>query len=616
MALSYQDAYARIKALENSTSAQLPLPAPTDAIVVGSIDAQSGAFTFKVPTFQQTISEPPPPGGKPQPPIVLTVGIVATNCVNLTLVFEVTNAPLVNAQPREALARVIGGAGVGGVGAGRVGSTGDVTISGFPTSSTQGSRIFLDAGVNTSSTLNSQNVNPSVETFAIGVTVHGQLAFQHIAILRPPVLGVGGFTIPALPVAIIFAPPQGQLAKNSNTFNDKVTVSTTTTVSISTQTDTKTVQAYTAADLAGKVSGLLTQIAGLIAGAGAITTTGGGSAGLINVISGPPGGGTLTGVESAGGGGGSASLGDVLKGFSAGYGVLGSILSGFGNQGASSDTSSIATQTNNTLTVSLIYSDTYGSEQGKGPGAGDRFLFLQDVLALWSNINGQVGLTVLGYGGVGAFSGDTLSADLQALASGGTATSGLDAKTIQLLLDLDPYFLVGKRSPIMVNLGPALLGPPRFTPLNPLNRKGAGTTSTGDVFSLAVEHITDTSTTNTSKTITVTDTKPGWIDVLMGADNVEATSTVTATNTVTNDQKTDEIVTNTVTMVSVGPQDPYSVNLYFDNFSQTIVPVSPDSPVLQGNAGVLEKPVGGETQTPSEPVPGQRAPDGNSPRLG
>jgi hypothetical protein len=86
MALSYQDAYAKIKALENSTSAQLPLPAPTDAIVVGSIDAQSGAFTFKVPTFQQTISEPPPPGGKPQPPIVLTVGIVATNCVNLTLV--------------------------------------------------------------------------------------------------------------------------------------------------------------------------------------------------------------------------------------------------------------------------------------------------------------------------------------------------------------------------------------------------------------------------------------------------------------------------------------------------------------------------------------------------
>ena len=65
MALSYQDAYAKIKALENSTSAQLPLPAPTDAIVVGSVDAQSGAFTFAVPTFQQTIAEPPPPGGKP-----------------------------------------------------------------------------------------------------------------------------------------------------------------------------------------------------------------------------------------------------------------------------------------------------------------------------------------------------------------------------------------------------------------------------------------------------------------------------------------------------------------------------------------------------------------------
>ena len=222
-----------------------------------------------------------------------------------------------------------GGIGVGG--GGTVGSTGDVTISGFPPSGTQGSRIYVNAGVSASAMLNSRNVTPAVETFPIGITVHGQLTYQHIAILRPPVLGIGAFTIPALPVAIIFAPPQGQLAKNSNTFTDKVTVSTTTTVSISTETDTKSAQAYTAADLAGKVSGLLTQIAGLIAGAGALTTTGGGSASLINVISGPPGGGTLTGVESAGGGG-SASFGDVLKGFSAGYGVLGDILSGFGTR--------------------------------------------------------------------------------------------------------------------------------------------------------------------------------------------------------------------------------------------------------------------------------------------
>ena len=430
----------------------MPLPAPTDAIVVGSVDAQSGAFTFAVPTFQQTIAEPPPPGGKPRR-IELTVGVVATNCVNLTLVFEVTNAHLANAPPKEALVSVVGGGrGIGVGGGGTVGSTGDVTISGFPPSGTQGSRIYVNAGVSASAMLNSRNVTPAVETFPIGITVHGQLTYQHIAILRPPVLGIGAFTIPALPVAIIFAPPQGQLAKNSNTFTDKVTVSTTTTVSISTETDTKSAQAYTAADLAGKVSGPLTQIAGLIAGAGALTTTGGGSASLINVISGPPGGGTLTGVESAGGGG-SASFGDVLKGFSAGYGVLGDILSGFGPQGTNSDTSSITTTTNNTLTISMTYSDTYGSEAGKGPGDGDRFLYLQDVLALWSNINGQVGLTVLGYNGVGAWSGDALSADLQALASGGTAESDLDAKTIQLLLDLDPYYLVRK---IAVNLGSGL----------------------------------------------------------------------------------------------------------------------------------------------------------------
>jgi hypothetical protein len=465
--------------------------------------------------------------------------------------------------------------------------------------------------------LNAVTVNPSIGTFPIGVTVHGQQTFQHIAILRPPVLGVGGFTIPALPVAIIYAPPQGQLLKNTNTFVDKVTISSTTTVSMANQTDTKTVLAYTKAQLAGKVAGLLTQVAALIAGVGGLETSAGSSVSLINVINGPPGGGTLGGVEGAPGNPKSASLGDTLKAFGAGFSVLGDILDGITDDGNNSNTSSISSQTNNTLTVSVTFSDTYGSEQGKGPGDGDRFVYLENVLALWSNVNGEVALTVLGFSGVGAWSGDTLTADLQKLASGGTATSGLDAKTIQLLLNLDPYFLLRGRSPIVVNTGPALLGPPRFTPLSPENRKGAGTTATGDQFSMAVENISDTSTTNTSKTIQVTDTKPGWLNVLFGTDdNVETTTTVTATNTVTSDQKTDQTVTNTIVMVSVGPSDPYNINLYFDNFSQTIVPVPFDSPVLQGSAGILENQPGSGTQIPTTPVPARPAPGRGAPRIG
>ncbi len=578
MGLSYLDAYAKIKALEND--AQLPLNAPTDAIVVGSVDARSGAFTFAVPTMRQTISEQPQ-GGRPSGPIELTVGIVATNCVNLTLIFDVTNAQWDNASTDGH--RVVRHGGIGGGGIGGAGSTGDVTISGFPTSGTHGSRIYLNAGLSASSMLNSQNVTPPVENFSIGITVHGQLTYQHIVILRPPVLGVGAFTIPALPVAIIFAPPQGQLGKNSNTFQDKSAVSTTTTVSFVKQTDKKTAQAYTQAELAGKVANLLAQIAAMIAGFSGLETTSGGSPMLINVISGPPGGGTLTGVDEQSQGK-SATLGDTLKAFGSGFALAADILDGFTDANNSSDTSSIITQTNNTMTISMTYTDNYGTEAGKGPGVGDRFLYLEDVRAIWANINGQVGVIVMGYKGVGAWSGDALSADLKALASGGTATSGLDANTIQLLLDLDPYYLVPPvRNIGSVNPGPPLLGLPRFTPMNPLNRNGAGTTANGDSFSLANETITDKSTTNTSKTINVTDAKPGWINVLMGEDDVETNTTVTVTNTVTSDQKTDETITNTITMMSTGAGDRYNINLYFDNFSQTLVPVSPDSPVLQGS---------------------------------
>ena len=124
------------------------------------------------------------------------------------------------------------------------------------------------------------------------------------------------------------------------------------------------------------------------------------------------------------------------------------------------------------------------------------------------------------------------------------------------------------------------------------------------------------STTNASKTINVTDAKPGWIDVLMGADNVETNTTVTATNTVTNEQKTDETITNTVTMVSAGEGDSYSVNLYFDNFSQTIVPVSPDFARAARKHGDIGGPPGRRYPGQERTGLGRTAAGGQASRLG
>jgi hypothetical protein len=577
LAVAYED----IKNLENNGTIQLPSPA--DTILVGSIDGRTGDFTFQVPTFQQTVSVLTPPGAKPTPPVVTTIGVVATNCVNLTLAFEVTNAvlqgpkgpvtttPVVNKEP-VLQARVAtdptsvsvaastsihppfdsvlssglddsGGASFGGV-----------TISGFPSAGTQGTQILLNAGVSASSVgqdATAPPITPPIEPFLLQITFNGQLSFQKIAILRPPVLGVGAFTIPALPVGIIFAPPQGQLAKNSNTFNDTVTTTTTTTVSVSNQNATKTAQAFTPGELAQNVGSTITQLAALGALLPGVSTTAG-PASLISVIS------SLFGGQNQ-----SFGLGDVLKLTGSGLTSFNTILTGIAGQITNSSTSSITTTTNNTLSVSVAFSETYGSTAGLGPGEGDRFIYFENVRAVWSNNNGDVGITVLGFDGVAARDGSELIADQQALASGGTATfTNLDANTIAMLLSLDPY-----------NTSNPLFLAPRFTPLSPPNVTGGGTSSTGDAFSLTNENISDTSTTNTSQTINVTDVKPGFIPVLFGSGNSETTTTVTGTNTVTTDQKTDQKTSNVITFIQTSPTDTYDVNLYFDNLFQMLLAV-------------------------------------------
>jgi hypothetical protein len=577
LAVAYED----IKNLENNGTIQLP--SPTDTILVGSIDGRTGDFTFQVPTFQQTVSVSTPPGAKPTPPVVTTVGVVATNCVNLTLAFEVTNAvlqgpkrpvtttPVVNKEPvlQPSVATDPTSVSVAastsihppsdpvlssGLDDSGGASFGGVTISGFPSAGTQGTQILLNAGVTASSVIQDVTappITPPIEPFVIQITFNGQLSFQKIAILRPPVLGVGAFTIPALPVGIIFAPPQGQLAKNSNTFNDTVTTTTTTTVSVSNQNATKTAQAYTPGELAQNVGSTITQLAALGALLPGVSTTAG-PASLISVIS------SLIGGQNQ-----SFGLGDLLKLTGSGLTSFNTILTGIAGITSNSSTSSITTTTSNTLSVSMAFSETYGSTAGLGPGAGDRFVYFENVRAVWSNNDGDVGITVLGFDGVAAVDGSELIADQQALASGGTATfTNLDANTIAMLLSLDPNY----------TSNPQFL-PPRFTPLIPPNVSGGGTSLTGDAFSVTNETISDTSTTNTSQTINVTDVKPGFIPVLFGSGNSETTTTVTATNTVTTDQKTDQKTSNVITFIQPSPTDTYNVNLYFDNLFQMLLAV-------------------------------------------
>jgi hypothetical protein len=100
-------------------------------------------------------------------------------------------------------------------------------------------------------------------------------------------------------------------------------------------------------------------------------------------------------------------------------------------------------------------------------------------------LNGQVGFHVLGFDRVAADSVQSLQSDLAATTGGGQNNSGLDAVTLQSLLNMDPF--CEKRKTVVAAIGPPLVGPPRFVPAKPAERSGVGTGAQGDVFTVVYD---------------------------------------------------------------------------------------------------------------------------------
>src|SRR6185312_16891409 len=275
MGLSIADAYAQIKTLENN--GQITLPTTQDTVTVGTIDPKAGTFTWTVPTLTRTTVIPPVPPGKTNTIINQTVGVVATKAVDLRLRFAVipirtqlTNEPVMAMAPAgggtpsaaggAATARTalkVNPVNIGVIGGLTNESNGGSTISGFPTVASAADQIVVDAGLVCSQYLpEAINITPRVSTIDVTISIPGKPDIHvPMFVLRPPVVGMGVFTIPALPMTIVYAPPQGKQLKNTATYADTVTLTRTVTSAITQSTNTKTVQAYSPADLIGKVAG-------------------------------------------------------------------------------------------------------------------------------------------------------------------------------------------------------------------------------------------------------------------------------------------------------------------------------------------------------------------------
>jgi hypothetical protein len=598
MGLSVAEAYTRLKQLENTN--QITLPTTLDTVEIGTIDPKAGTFTYAVPTVVQTTVIPPNPqiGQKTNTIINVTVGVVSTKAVDLRLKFAVIPQP---SQSVEALARTAApapaaltpatgaasvataaklNAGSIGVVGGVLGETnGGTTIQGFPTIVSQANQIILDAGLVCSQATGAVTVTPPVSNFEMTVDIPGkQPILVRIFILRPPVVGMGAFTIPALPMTIVYAPPQGKLQKNTATYSDTKTLTRTVTSAITNTTSTKTVQAYSAADLIGKVAAAITTVLAVVGTGGAGAAGGASVAGAFAEL----GQALFGGAKDA-----SDSTADATKQVSSDLSLVSNILTAVDSSAPPMNTGTITVENDQSLQLSVSSMSQFMSDAGLGPGAGDRIVYLSNVKAVWMAANGEVGIHIFGFDAIGANAVQDLQQEQQSLQNGGKPRLGLDLDTIKMLLSQDP--LTATRKNVAVLIGAPLVGPPRFVPANPPGRTGSGTGPQGDVVQVIFDTTTETRNVTTNSTTQITDMKPGWAGVLFGADdNEETTTTATFTMTTTTDDKTDDKVASTITFFSQGVDDPYDVKIFYDCTFGTYMTLNSDSPALRGVSVVLE----------------------------
>ena len=543
-------AYAALKELENS--GQLTFPEPQDTVVVGTVDPSAGAFTWAVPTMLQTMTTPPPPGGKTNTVTNLTVGVVATNAVDLLLSFNVAPALPVNASP--------------------------VTITCvdpivFPTVTSAADQIVIDAGlaVSTTSIVESQTQpEPPVSRFDLAISVPGQPVIPvSVFILRPPVLGIGAFTIEALPTGIIYAPPQESSNQNFATFSQSQSVSRTVTTAISNGSSTKTTPAYTAADLISKAAGAITAVAAVVGTGGA---AGIGGASVV---------GALTEFATAITGGAQAAndaTASATQQLTSSLNLVSGILSGLDDNPQITSSDSLTVESDNSMTLSHTEQTSYKTTPGKGPGIGDRIEYLYNVRAIWMVVNGEVGIHVLGAYATIADGADSLIAEKHNLESGGqpTLSPPLSLDGINTVLAAD---VMVDPPPPNTDIGnevqPPRVAGPRFLQANPA--VASGTDADPDTIGVTVAKISDDRQVTTTTHQTVSDLKPGWVAVILGADNTDTTTTATLTTTQTVDVNTNDTTTSTLTMFGS-----YDIVLYTDTLYSSYAALDPDSPLLQG----------------------------------
>jgi hypothetical protein len=439
------DLYAAIKEWEST----FPLPAPYVTVDVGTLDAATGAFAG---LSTKVITDPEPiehaPGQHPTNPAPRFVGSVwqiVTIDAQWHRTIKTIPAPKVPLAPVELRFSVKNESGPW-----------SVTVNGSTTTAPPGQ---------TSLTVSIWDGTQASWTIRAGGQSHG----DQVMIQRPgQLVGAGVFTIPVIPVSIVYAPPADSTKKST------ASVGVTDTVGTTTSYDYVTDSSVTVPDLDPAFTDFSTVKNGVDA--------------VAHVLS------ALTDPASA-------AAGKALTALSAELGTV-----------AQTQTTDEVQDSGNSLTIVQTSQETFSTNAAAGgPGVGDVFIFYRDIRIIWAYVQGRLRLFPFGH-------------TLVVTTAGGLKRDphGLSAADQERLLALDPFVAGGPGA----SLPAGRFTVPETGDPDVDYSDGPGPTD----HKYSVTRDTKTTTTEKSSTTDASSWDPGPMLKLLGIDGQKTQVTETVTN--------------------------------------------------------------------------------------
>lgn len=470
--------------------ALIPIPAPYVTINVGTFDAGTGTWTGLT---TRVMTDPEPvehePGQRPTNPAPQYEG---SEYISVTIDAQWRRTTTIIPAPTVQIAPVLLQFNMA-----NASTAWSVTANGNTQSASAGQNTL---------TVNVWDLTTINWILQVGGRTHSDgLRIQRQA----GIPAFGAFTIPVLPVAIVYAPPADSQKKSTASYGTSNTVGTTISFDFSTDSSQTTEPAFTDGAAFRAFLSLVSTALGAVGGA-------------MSGQSGAP----------------YTSASKDVSGFA-------SLLPSetiTEQQGTVEDSGS-------SMTVTYTSSSALGtSAVGGGPGVGDTIIFYKDVLVAWAYTGGSWQLFPFAA---------TFAALTTAVLQNQLAQAGISSQDQQVLLSLDPFVAGGPSATPPGNRYTIPTGVPDSI------EYGGGAT-----FVNTYTVTRDNKNTTTTKTYTTDTTTwdPGTLLQMFGFGTQKTQTTTTLTNAVGSD------VSNTVTLnvdLVSGPTDVFTIAIWYDNLFGT-----------------------------------------------